>query len=121
MSKRSLREKKEEVNNELIRLKKSASKINSDIVRKKRELERIDKELTYYNDRGVQMSDHALVRYCERALGMDMEKIRKEALADTRMVKAIETLEDGEFPMPYGILRVKNKVIVTIITPSNDN
>lgn len=67
-----------------------------------------------------QISEHAIIRYLERVLGLDLEIVMAEMLPEH--VKAqIATLENGDFPVktrqgfPFW-LRVRNKRVITVLT-----
>ena len=67
--------------------------------------------------KGVAMSDHALVRYIERALKIDVESIREEIV--DKVSKII--LVDGRYPLGDGLFAiVRKKTIVTIMDEKTD-
>lgn len=58
------------------------------------------------------ITDHAILRYCERLLGFDLELIRGQILKSIPADKLI----DGKYPLIEGGKAViKNKRVVTII------
>lgn len=64
---------------------------------------------------GVEITDHAIVRYLERHKGIDMNAIRSEILTETTTAY-IQQLGDGKYPIGDGRrLVVKNKTVVTVI------
>lgn len=48
-----------------------------------------------------QVTEHALLRYIERAYGVDLEEIRKQIMTP-QMANAIRTLGSGKYPLPGG-------------------
>lgn len=66
---------------------------------------------------GLQVSDHALVRYLDRVKGLDVRALCSEIITP-ELVRLYTILGDGE--LPNGIARqrcvIKNGVIVTILT-----
>jgi len=61
----------------------------------------------------LDISDHSIVRYLERGLGIDLDELKKDMMPD---VKAVRTLGDGDYPISKGCkARVHNNRIVTII------
>lgn len=64
----------------------------------------------------IHVSDHALIRYCERVKGFDMEAIRQHIAGlckGVRLARSVKT-EGFEFV-------IKNRVVVTVqpTTPNN--
>lgn len=66
---------------------------------------------------GVIVSEHAMLRYCERVLGVNLQEIAAKILPD--VVRAqIATLGNGKFPVPDQefSIRVKDGTVVTLLT-----
>lgn len=61
----------------------------------------------------LQVSDHAVIRYFERATGMDVDLI-KETL-QKQLQPSYESLGNGKFPLGESTAVVKNGTVVTII------
>ena len=64
----------------------------------------------------IRVSDHALLRYLERNLGLNFSETKKRILTP-KLTTAIEKLGDGEFPLMDGtqmVAVVRNRTIVTI-------
>ena len=64
----------------------------------------------------IRVSDHALLRYLERNLGLNFSETKKKILTQ-KLTLAIEKLGDGEFPLMDGtqmVAVVRNRTIVTI-------
>lgn len=94
--------------------KKQSSEINHKIVATKRKIGNIKNEINILT-RNVVISEHALLRYLERVKFVDIEAIKKEILADDKIVNAIHSLDSGSFPIQGCRLIVKDKVIKTIV------
>ena len=66
----------------------------------------------------IVVSDHALMRYCERVLGINMDEVKEKILTESAM-GLIDKLKagDGQYPVKEGdfVIRLKNKTVVTII------
>ena len=63
----------------------------------------------------VEVSDHAIVRYMERVLGMDINAIRREIVPE-RVKKIIATLGGGKIPVNNEFsIRVFNNTVVTVL------
>lgn len=64
------------------------------------------------------ISDHAVVRYLERVKGLDIEAIKKEMMPD-KLRAMIDTLVSGKFPTEEFTAVVKDKLVITVVTPKN--
>ena len=92
--------RKGKVTKQLVKLEKDRSKLRAD-------LEKMTK--------GITMSDHALIRYIERAMNIDMEKVRGGIVDNVSKL----ILTDGRYPIGEGIFAiVRDKTIVTVIDNS---
>lgn len=61
------------------------------------------------------VSDHAIVRYMERGLGIDINLLKNE-IAPASMAKPHHLLGDGKYPISHHCHAVvHNNVIVTVI------
>ncbi len=62
----------------------------------------------------LQVSDHALVRFLERGLGIDIEEIKSQMLG--KSARAMTRLGDGRYPISKGCKAiVTNRIVVTVI------
>lgn len=60
------------------------------------------------------VTEHALLRYCERVLNIDMEAIKATILSETTL-KQSQTLGNGKYPVVDGHRAViKDSCVVTI-------
>lgn len=109
-----LSRKKRQLENDVRNLRSKKEKIDESLKRKLIALDKVNSTIdnTY---KGVIITDHAVLRYLERVKGIDIQAIREEILVDDRMVEAIKILGDGLFPVDYGRLRIRDKMIVTIL------
>lgn len=61
------------------------------------------------------VSEHAILRYLERILGLDLKVIENEILTDD-VVKQYKVLGNGKYPMGNGYKAViKDNVVLTIV------
>lgn len=66
-------------------------------------------------NKSITISDHAIIRYIERVIGVNIEDIKAHILTEDLETK-IKTLGNGKYPMKDGgRVVVKNKNVVTII------
>lgn len=83
-------------------------KINNSILG----LESRIKELKKFE--GPTVSEHAIIRYMERVMGIDVEELRGNILTD-KLKSQIEQLGDGKYPINGGKVVVKGNTIVSIL------
>lgn len=71
--------------------------------------------------KGIIVSEHAIMRYIERVLGFDVEKIKAGIVADVSSKWA--TLGDGTYPISTSgaSVVVKNNTVITVKTKSKES
>ncbi len=76
-------------------------------------------EKIYRTNENAAVSDHAIVRYFERVMGVDLEEVTDKILPP-EMEESVEILGSGHFPVNDGEFKivVKNGVVVTVLTDS---
>lgn len=63
----------------------------------------------------IAVSDHALLRYAERFMGLDRYAII-EKLSTPGLARVVDKLGDGQYPLGNGLrVQVKGRTIVTVI------
>lgn len=67
------------------------------------------------NKKPLQVSDHAVLRYIERVMEIDIEKIKAIILSDRAKAFADNGFGDGTFPNGDHRAVVKDKMIVTVL------
>lgn len=76
-------------------------------------LNRLHAALADVRAQHIEITDHAIVRYAERVLGLNVEEV-KLAIAAKAAPMAF-TLGDGSYPVGHGCVAVvKNKTVVTV-------
>lgn len=63
----------------------------------------------------IVVSEHALLRYFERVMKFDLEEIKKKVLPET-LDAPVKTLGSGTYPTETHKVRIKDGVVVTILT-----
>ena len=82
----------------------------------KSQLGNINKQIEDLSDKDIIVSEHALLRYIERVMGVDMDVI-KEKILTTGLKTMISNMGNGKYPIGEGNkVMVKNNVITTIVT-----
>ena len=95
---------------------KSRSNINQRIDALTRQKDKIEYDIKQAgeNSKEVIISEHALLRYLEGAMDVDLDAVKKVMLTES-LIASITSLHNGIFPMKHGVRAVvKNNVIVTI-------
>lgn len=99
------------INNEFARLAKNKKQIEERLKEVKQKINALEA--------GLQITDHAVVRYFERVLGFDINLIRKEILPANAKDQIIE-LGNCDYPSNNCILIVRNCTIVTVVEKNRD-
>jgi predicted nuclease with TOPRIM domain len=106
------------------------NKLNGEIEAKKTEKSHLDKELNVLigkqkalneeikklqeNSGELIISEHAIIRYIERVIGININDI-KEAIYSETLINQVSILGNGNYPIGNGVKAVvKNNVVVTI-------
>jgi len=112
-------------------LKKRKTKLEAEVSEKRdvmsqanREYSLSDKELKRVTTRikdfeqsikDMTVTDHAMVRYFERVLGIDIEEVKKQILTEN-VVTMARSLGNGKYPIENGCrVIVQNNSVVTIV------
>jgi len=109
---KKLEHKKDFLKKEKDRLIKDQSNIQRKIANINKELKEINKEIKDH-DKNIEISDHAMLRYIERVLDVDVESLKKELsskLSKTDIVK----IGDCDFPFNGHKAIIRNKNLITI-------
>jgi hypothetical protein len=95
-------------------LKSTIAEANKQLAIKCAQYNAISKEICELHSQTPVITEHALLRYVERILHIDLSTIKKEILSDAN-VKIIDELRSCKIPVngKYKVV-VKNKSVVTI-------
>jgi chromosome segregation ATPase len=110
---KSLQTRKAQLEVEITQLMNSRKDVQKKLDEKNAALNGITRQIQNIADKKPIISEHALLRYAERVLGIDFESIKKDILSEQN-VAIIDTLRSGIIPVKNFKLIVKDKVIVTI-------
>jgi len=108
-----LQVRRTELEAEIGHISKNLTETEAELAGKRKQLEAVKKEIQEIAQSKPVVSEHALLRYCERILKIDLKKIEQELLSE-KTVALIEQLRSGKIPVGGFKLVVKNKVVVTI-------
>ncbi len=77
-------------------------------------LKSVCREISDLQNSEIVVSEHAIIRFMERAMGLDIEQIKQQILTADN-VRAIEAMGDGKYPGPEGLsVVVKNRTVVSV-------
>lgn len=79
-----------------------------------KEIKNIESRIEKNTNVKMIISEHAMLRFIEREIGIDMEELQERILPSKNM-KAISKLGDGEFPIGNHKVRVRNNTVVTVV------
>ena len=80
----------------------------------KSKLEKEIKELIKKNDKEIILTDHAIIRYFERVLNLDVDKVRKEIL-NKNLITQYKVLGDKTYDCGDYLSVISNGHVVTIL------
>ena len=106
------------VSKEIETLKKELERTQNNLENKENQLVNIQNEVNRLENNVLVVSDHALIRYMERIMGIDMQMIKDAILTDT--VKRMHLkLGDGKYPVAVEnndncIIVIRSGVVVTL-------
>ena len=96
-------------------LKKEAGIISDSLFKAKGQLKAIAQEIEGLKKKNPIVTEHAVIRYMERAMGLDLEEVKSQILND-RVRQQIDVLGNGKFPIGNGFrVVVKDMSIVSIL------
>lgn len=105
-----------ELEAEIESLNQRRSIIDHDINRRKSDLRNIHDQIASLKalEKGIVVSEHAILRYLERVCGIDMEKIKQEILPESTQ-RMVMTLGNGTYPASSHKVKIKDGVAITVI------
>jgi hypothetical protein len=113
-----LRRKAASAISHIVVMEQDSAGLSARIIKAKSDLNRINQHIATLSARGenkeVRVSDHALLRYIERAMGVDLDEFRAAILTEQNR-KAIEFAGDCTIKSNGVEFIVKNRTVVTVI------
>lgn len=98
---------------ELKLLEQDRRLLNDKIQKVSNEIRDINNKITLATKK-LTLSEHAVIRYIERVMGVNFEEVRKKILTD-KLIKLNEEVGDGEFHLDGFKVIIKDNVITTIV------
>jgi DNA gyrase/topoisomerase IV subunit A len=98
---------------EVDQLTKTMRELQRQLAEKNQSLNIVRKEIREITEMKPIVSEHALLRYCERILNIDLKEIEKKLLSD-KNIEIIEQIRSGKIPVENFMMVVKNKIVTTI-------
>ena len=96
-------------------LKQEMEEKQGDYHKARLQLKDIKYEIGQLKDKDIVVSEHAMLRYLERAMGLDLDDIKQAIL--TEEIKAyVGKLGNGKYPIGNGLrVVVKDNVVVSVV------
>lgn len=112
---KQLQTKKRTINEEIDVIKTELSINNKKLSQKQKELSEVNEKIKSLSKEDIVISEHAIYRYCERVLEIDIGEIKKILITD-KMRTMMETIgTNGTFPNENGFsVVIKNNIVVTV-------
>lgn len=110
MIQKKLKEARQELQRRLAK-KKAAEESYIEIKNEVARLERFAQQA----NKPIKVTDHAIVRYLERAGGLDIDRIKKRILSK-ETENLVKTLGNGKYPLNKNklVAVVENNIVVTV-------
>ncbi len=109
--------KKNEVEKESLKIK--IKDIQKDIQGKDNNIKELNERIEKLKNKEIILSEHAILRYLERVVGINMEDVKKKIVTET-LKEQYSVLGDGKYPIENEFfVRVKDNVIVTVLPIEN--
>ena len=99
--------------NKLRGINKKIRIMEKERIKMEKQIENLDKFLNETVKSGIEVSDHAIVRYFERVLGYDFDRIKNDILTK-EIIDNYEKLGDGTYQNGNFSLVIQNRKVVTV-------
>lgn len=112
---KQLQTRRSQLEIELKELNESRREIQDKVNRVKDTLNSINAEVVSLENTKLVISEHALLRYLQRAKGIDLEQMKAEMIND-KTINLINTLGTGKYPIGKGCRAiVKGRTVVSVV------
>jgi hypothetical protein len=108
----TLTQRKHKIQGEIFCYKQDLLDIHAKIEKSKRDLKKVNEKIEALTA-PAKVSDHAVLRYMERVLNIDVENIRQLILAESK--NSVEYVQNGRVQKEDCTLIVADRTIVTIL------
>lgn len=118
---KKLNTQKSKLEIELDDIKRQRVLLGDQITLKNNQIQKFEseiKQLKAQND-GLIISEHAILRYIERVIGIDLEQIKSKIITKQTQ-KMVESLGNGTYPQDGFKIKVVDNVVVTVVTNSDE-
>jgi predicted nuclease with TOPRIM domain len=95
-------------------LKKEKSQLDKDLTLKTEEIKKLKKEIASLKEKEIIVSEHAILRYIERIIGINIDTIKEKILTENIRIQ-IQEFGNGSYSNGEFKVVVKDNVIVTVI------
>jgi hypothetical protein len=109
--------RRDQVERRLKALREELSVLDQKMRTEQRDLGSIDAQMSRLKQKNkvIVISEHAILRYLERVKGVDIEATKREIMPPSA-AKAAQALGPGEYQAGTHSIKVKDNVVVTILT-----
>jgi uncharacterized coiled-coil DUF342 family protein len=92
-----------------------ASKLKKDMGQIKQQIDNLKSKA----DGNIIVSEHAMLRYIERVLGIDLDELQKKIL-DENDIKSVRALGNCTYPKDGFKLKIKDGKVITVLGENED-
>ena len=116
MTVKELHTKRRALQSEIAEVKRELDLKHKDNAVRKNTLQRIQERINQLeNPVEPTISEHALLRYCERVMGINMDEVKQKILNDRVKTFITQLGGSGQFPAGGFHVVMKNNVVTTIL------
>lgn len=111
---KSLQTKLHQLKSDLEVFKQKESQVSKQIQQTQDAIAKVEHSISKLTKREIVVSEHAILRYLERIEGIDMEEVCRKILPDA-VKQQSELIGDGNFPVNGHTVRIKSRVVMTVV------
>lgn len=112
---KQLQSRKAKLEVEIAEREKEAREAQQGLSRAKNALAQVVSEIESLKERELVVTDHAVLRYMERVMGFDIERIKADMLNE-QTASLIKRLGNGKYPIGSGAkIVVKDSAVVSVV------
>lgn len=114
---KQLQTRKYKLEIEVKELEREASESQKACSKARNKLDNIKKEISLLKEKEVIVTEHAVIRYLERVMGLDIDQVKKEILTtNLKCQLAMLNNGNGKYPIGNGCKAViKDNTVVSVV------
>lgn len=112
---KQLQTRKAKLEVDIKELKKDISDSQQRCITAGNQLMKVNEEISSLQVKDVVVTEHAIIRYLERVMGLDLDQLKSEILSDS-LKHQVKAMGNGKYPIGNGVkIVVKDNAVVSVI------